>query len=357
MYTDDDLKAALDAGAIDRINYLSLAEFLAARLALRGTTAPAAAAAAVPVRRFDLTHLLWYAGALIVMAAMTIFTTTAFNALGGGALIITGLFYAFAFGAFGNALWRSPETRTPGGLALTVAVAMVPMIIYGIQDALDLWRFAQGKPGEYKAFFPYIHGSWIYMELATVAAAALVMRFRPFPFLLMPAGIALWFFSMDIVVWLAHFDTVATRANVSVLFGLATIAAAWAVDLKARDKGDYAFWLHIFGIMTFWGGLTAQDSKGEIGPLLYCLINVGLLLFAVYMNRRVYAVFGTIGVATYLGHLAAQVFRDFLAFSFVLTLIGVGVIALGIWYNKNRDRFARWLDASLPAGLRRLRPH
>ena len=37
--------------------------------------------------------------------------------------------------------------------------------------------------------------------------------------------------------------------------------------------------------------------------------------------------------------------------------IGVGVIALGIWYNKNRDRFARWRDASLPAGLRRLRPH
>ena len=33
--------------------------------------------------RFDLVHLLWYAGALIVIGAMGLFTTLAFAQLGG----------------------------------------------------------------------------------------------------------------------------------------------------------------------------------------------------------------------------------------------------------------------------------
>ena len=51
----------------------------------RGSTA------AVPAATFDVAHLLWYAGALIVMGAMGLFTTLAFSQMGGRALTLAGL--------------------------------------------------------------------------------------------------------------------------------------------------------------------------------------------------------------------------------------------------------------------------
>ena len=48
-----------------------------------------------------------------------------------------------------------------------------------------------------------------------------------------------------------------------------------------------------------------------------------------FLGRRVYAVFGVIGIALYLGDLADKVFRDSLLFPFALSLIGVAVIAAG----------------------------
>jgi AhpC/TSA family len=43
--------------------------------------------------------------------------------------------------------------------------------------------------------------------------------------------------------------------------------------------------------------------------------------------RRVYAVFGALGISIYLGHLADVVFKDSLLFPFALSLIGIAIIA------------------------------
>ena len=58
-------------------------------------------------------------------------------------------------------------------------------------------------------------------------------------------------------------------------------------------------------MMAFWGGLSMKSSDSEIAKALYCLLNVGLVLLSVVLRRRVYAVFGTLGVAGYLGYLVA----------------------------------------------------
>ena len=100
---------------------------------------------AVAPPHFDFAHLLWYAGALIVMTAMGLFSTLAFSQMGGRALTVTR--------------WSMPSPSRPpaiicgtsrtaqsGGLLIAIAVSMAPLAVYGIQDALDLWgQF--GKPG------------------------------------------------------------------------------------------------------------------------------------------------------------------------------------------------------------------
>jgi hypothetical protein len=45
------------------------------------------------------------------------------------------------------------------------------------------------------------------------------------------------------------------------------------------------------------------------------------------------------------------VFGDSLLFPFVLTLLGLGVVVLGIWWQKHEARINATLSAWVPAGL------
>ena len=86
------------------------------------------------------------------------------------------------------------------------------------------------------------------------------------------------------------------------------------------------------------------------------MLNIGLIGLAVFLSRRVYAVFGAMGVASYLGYLAYRVFKDSLLFPFALTLVGVAVVGAGILYQRHSGRIAAALECALPLGLRSLRP-
>jgi hypothetical protein len=352
MLADADLRAIRDAGLIDDAKMADIANFLAAR------RMPAAAA---PAPRFDLTHVLWYAGALIVMGAMGLFTNEAFNRMGGWALAGCGAAYLVILIATGDHLWRKPGLRVPAGLLVAVGISMVPLIIYGIQDALDLWKYALGKPGEYKNFFPYMNGSWLYMEIGAIVVSLLAVWRYPLPFILLIAAVALWFMSMDLALWFTrmpndYYDW-DVRRNVSIIFGLVMIGTAWTVDILRRDGPDFPFWIHIFGVMAFWGALSATDGGTALEQALYCLICVGVIGLGVFLNRRVYAVFGALGVATYLGYLASEVFPDVLIFSFALSGIGLLIIGLGLLLHRNYAKMERALNRMLPEMLRSLRPY
>lgn len=348
-FTETDLRAAASAGAIETAQLGRLLDFLHQRAASQ----PATAGALAP--QFDVAHLLWYAGALIVMTAMGLFSTLAFSQMGGEALAITALIYAAGFAAGGHYLWHVKGLRTPGGLLIAIAVSMAPLAVYGVQDALNMWG-EFGKPGTVQGFYVWIKGSWIFMEAAAILAAAIALRFYPFPFIMVIAGVALWFMSMDLAPWIAgadHSDW-ETRRRVSLWFGLGTLVVASAVDWLRR--GDFAFWLHLFGMLAFWGAVSFTSGGTPLDKALYCAMNVVLLFLSVFLGRKVYAVFGVLGIAIYLGDLASKVFKDSLLFPFALSAIGVTVIAAGLLYYRRQDKIAAWLDATMPDAIKRLRP-
>ncbi len=348
-------KDAALAGIITPDQALRLAGFFGTDMPPSPATSARMQGETAPAPRFDLAHLLWYAGALLIMGAMGTFSTLAFGMMGAPALLATAILYGIAFTIAGHWLWHGKGLRIPGGLLVAVAVSMVPMVVWSVQEMAGWWA-SSGKPGTYRDFYHYIRAGFIPMEIATIAASLLALRFYRFPFLVFLAAVALWFMSMDVADYLRGGDPMwEWRRNVSLAFGLALIPLAWAVDLKFRDA-DYGFWLHMVAAATFWGGLTFQPSSGEIGKFVYLLINAGLLCFAVFLSRRVYAVFGAIGVLIYIGHLTGKVFKDWLSFPFVLTLIGLGIIWLGILWQRNSARIEAWLLARLPVALVRLRP-
>ncbi len=340
-FSDHDLRAASAAGVLDAPQLARLMDFLQARGTAQSTGS-----------KFDVVHLLWYAGALIVIGAMGLFSTLAFARMGGTALTLTAVVYAIAFAAAGHHLWTNKNLRVPGGLLIAIAVTMAPLAVYGIQDALGMWG-EFGRPGTLRQFYLWIKGSWLFMELAAIAAALAALRFYRFPFIVSIIALALWFMSMDLAPWIDNmaYATFETRRQLSVAFGLAVLAVAWIVDRRQRD-GDFAFWLHLFGLMAFWGGISMSHSGSELAKALYCAMNVGLLLMALFLSRRAYAVFGVLGIAGYLGDLADRVFKDSLLFPFALSLIGVGVIAAGLAYHRHEAAITAFLDARLP-GWRR----
>lgn len=352
VFTHDDLNAAFRANLITASQRESLVAFFDARPQTSADATPSAR----PATRFDVVHLLWYAGALIVMGAMGLFTTLAFSQMGGEALTIIALVYAALFTWAGHHLWIAKNLRTPGGLLIAIAVSMAPLAAYGIQDALGLWRDDK-KPGTVRAFYELINGGWIWMEVAAIVAAAWALRFYRFPFIVMIPAIALWFMSMDIVPWLSGADAIDfdMRRRISMWFGLGMIAAAVVVNSRQRN-GDFAFWLYLFGVATFWGAVSATSGGTPLAKAIYCLLNVGFLFLAVFLGRRVFAVFGTIGIAMYLGDLAEKVFDDSLLFPFALSLIGIAIIGIGLYFHRHQDRINVWFDSRLPDPLRRLRP-
>jgi hypothetical protein len=196
------------------------------------------------------------------------------------------------------------------------------------------------------------------MEAATLAAAFAALRRWPFPFIAFVAGVAAWFMSMDIATWFFRHavDDFEIRRQVSLAFGGAMILLAWGLDLRRPKGGDFAFWLHLFGVMCFWSGLTAGDSGIPLAMAIYCAVNIGLVLLGVFLGRRAYAVFGAMGVVFFLGDLAWHVFDNALGFSFALSAIGVAVIWLGLLLSRNEARLAAWLTRNLPPALLALRP-
>jgi len=172
MIEEADLQAAVAAGIIGddtKAKLLALArERGEARAAAR---TPAARTAPAP--KFDAVHALYYAGALIVIGAMGLFSTTAFNALGGWALTTTAVLYAAGFAVLGRRLWSAPETRTPGGLAIAVAEMCIQG---GVGAAVDAGRIPGWPLSPTEALFSESHGRFVVSAREGAKAEALLRR-------------------------------------------------------------------------------------------------------------------------------------------------------------------------------------
>jgi hypothetical protein len=228
--------------------------------------------------KFDVAHLAYYLGAMIVIGAMGWFITKGWDDLGGAGIAAVAAIYAIVFILVGKTLWDKYGLRVPGGLLYTMAVWMTPLVVYGLERVAGVWP--QGDPGSYREYHIWIHGSWIVMELATIAAGLLALRVRRFPFLTFPIAFALWYMSMDIAPLLLGRDNLSwnERNWVSVAAGMLILIAAYIIDMRERGEEDYAFWCYLFGLCAFWGGLSVMESGSEAGKFVYFLINIALMV-------------------------------------------------------------------------------
>jgi hypothetical protein len=299
---------------------------------------------------FDFTHVLYYFGGLIAIGAMTIFMNIGWESFGGWGIFFISLAYA-GVGLKLTGHFQNKGLSIPAGICATFAIALTPLAIYGLQQALGLWP----DDTTYHEYHRYIKWHWIYLELGTLAVGTIVAWKYRYPFLIMPIAVTLWYISMDLTAMISGGDiTWELRKLVSMYSGILMIGLAFWVDVRSRNTVDYAFWLYVFGVMAFWCGLSAQDSDSELAKFIYFMINVLMLGVGVLLIRRVFVIFGALGCCGYLGYLASSVFEDSWLFPIALTAIGLSIIYLGVIWQKNEATITLKARNLLPQQIREL---
>ncbi len=308
-----------------------------------------------PLSSTPLSKLLFYAGSLVVIASMTWLMTLGWETFGDLGMLAIAMVYSLIFTFCGSLLWNKSKNRgdlrVPGGLFITMAVCMTPLIVYSLQSYLHL--FPEKTPDHYTNFYYQISSSWIWMELATIFTGMLALHFVRFPFLTLPIFVSSWFFTMDVIPLLVGNDITWDQKNwISLFFGIILLSVSCFIDQKS--KKNYAFWGYLFGTLVFWGALSSLswESNSEIILFIYLILNLFLMIASIVVKRKILLVFGVIGFSSYLGHLAYDLFKNSIGFPFALSAVGLLIIYSGLLYQKHRSRIESYIIDKIPVRLR-----
>ena len=309
---------------------------------------------------FRPADILYYLGGLVAIGAMTLFMTLGGERFGGGGLMLISSIYCVVALGLAEFLLARRDLAIPAGIAATLAVVMVPLAVYGVQHFLGLWPSDGARAWAYRDYHTHIDWRWL-MMLATLAAGVVALWRYRLPFLVMPSAVMLWYMSMDLAPFLFGGDSTAFFSDrgklVSMYFGLAMTVLALRADARSRNSKDFAFWLYGFTVLTFWGGLSSMRAHDELNGFLYCCVNLLMIAIGAALSRGIFAVFGGLGVALYLGHLSHTIFKGSMLFPVALAAIGLAIIAVGVYWQRHEEAIGHRLRTLIPARVRELIAH
>lgn len=283
---------------------------------------------------FNTANLFYYAGAVVVIGAMSCFMTMGWSS--PPFIFIVSLAYQVGLFLGGNALWQRGLT-IPGGLLLAAFVSLTQLTVFGLQKTLGVGELGSVA---YPTFHVFIRQSFVWMELTTILVGGVTLHYFYFPFIVAPIAWSFWYLSMDLVPLLVpNGGREKLRATVTQVIGVLNYAASAALDTKAPDLG---WWLCLGGVLMFWFATTMRvgtswGSGGEATKAALCAMNVAFLVASVALGRAIFAVCGTLGLTSYLMHLAHTVFRDSPFFPIILSAVGLAVMYIGYLLHAHQN--------------------
>ncbi len=344
-FTWADLERWADEGLIAR------SQLAAIREAMGQDVPPRPVATASPREErhgFNLITVVYYVGAFLILFAYTVFMGLQWESLSAAGQVAVSLFSSLGLIALGAGV-RRVDYPTGGGLLVFAGTGIVPLVVYSIQNLTGTWPEA-GVNFEYEDFFDVISSAWVTMEVVTIVVTLLVLWWIRFPLLTLLVAFWFWFLSLDVsrgVVGDEDLNWGDTEQGVSMLF--AAVALGAGVFLQLRGARPYSFWLYLFGhliLLSSLGSWALDEDERAIRGLGFLLVYIVTVVASVWLQSRVFLVFGALGVYCYVGYLAFEVFEDTLGFTFSLAFIGLLLIAGAIAFQRFLQpwwaRRARW---------------
>ena len=128
---------------------------------------------------FQLAHVAYYFGALLIIAAMGWLLNEAWLGIGDHALLVIAAMYMTLFTLAGRSLWQR-GLHIPGGLLGAVAVSLTPLLVFAIERLSGLWVLGD-QQDDYHSYYTLVQGGWLVMEVATLLVGLAMLRLLPFP--------------------------------------------------------------------------------------------------------------------------------------------------------------------------------
>ncbi len=182
-------------------------------------------------------------------------------------------------------------------------------------------------------------GNEVLVELATVAAALVALRSTRFSLLVLPVALVLLravFHAADVLGragWGA-----ASAGWVWVAASGVMVLLAYETSRRQRGDADFALWLHLTAAMA--AATASVMLTNQVEWYRHLLVPAAFVAFAfsLRMRRAPWTLLGLGWFVAYLGWLAGEVFRDTPFFPIVLAALGIGVIVLTVWIQRNSER-------------------
>ena len=343
-FTWSDLEQWTGVGLLRPEQLTAIREHLTAEHDARPWATPNAAS---PERRgrFDLVTVAYYFGAFIILLAGTIFVGLQWEELGRPGQ------FAASWGAVAG-LWlvgawlRRGGHALGGNLLIFAGTGGAPLGVYTLLRILGLWPDSVDA-ASYQAFYRTIDAAWLLLEVASIAVTLAVIWLARFPLLTLLLAFWGWYLSMDLTELIAGHNDFAwgpTEWTVGALVGAAMLGiGAW---LQRRHGGqDWSRWFYFFGHVALLGNLAALALGDDLlAGVVFLAVYVGFVAASVWLQSRMFLVFGAIGVYAYVAKLAFDVFDRSLGFTLVLAAVGLLIVLATVAY----ERYARpWLAQRL----------
>ncbi len=291
----------------------------------------------------NFVSLAYYFGSFMILLAYTIWMGLEWESLGQTGQIAVSFFTIVILWAIGYFLQRN-GFRVAGGLLIFVGTGIVPLLVYTVQRALGVWpddsRYA------YRDFYRIVAQTWVLLELVSLGVAIIVIWRVRFTLISLLIAFWTWFLSMDITRWMSQSDywTWSDREQiVSTVIGVGMLALG--ILLQRKAKQDYSFWFYLFGhlIILIHLSVLTLNREGFLS-IVYFVIYLAFVIASVWLQRRVFLVFGAIGFYSYLSYLVFRVFEGALGFVFALGGIGLLIVLTAVGYQRY---FRPWLENQL----------
>jgi hypothetical protein len=298
----------------------------------------------------NLVTVAYYFGAFIILLAGTIFVGLQWEDLGRPGQLVASWGAVAGLWLLGAWLKRAGH-ELGGNLLIFAGTGVVPLGVYTLLRLLNLWPDASDA-ATYQAFYRTIDAAWLLLEVASIAITVAVIWVSRFPLLTLLLAFWGWYLSMDLTELVVRHDDFAwgpPEWTVGALVGAGMLALG--VWLQRRHSGqEWSLWFYLFGHIALLGNLAALALGDDALPgVLFLAVYVGFVIASIWLQARVFLVFGAIGVYAYVAKLALDVFDRSLGFTVALAAIGLLIVLVTVAYERHARPWLARRFGALPA--------
>ena len=311
-------------------------------------------------RGLNAVTVAYWGGALAVLFALGWFLVDRWRGLGAGGVLAVSVGYAIVFALVAWKLARSGFERAAAFSTLLV-VGMVPVMTWAVMALAGVW------PDVPRVYSPQLPSGgyspreltrWIPIDVATLVASLIALRFVRFDVLALPAAISWAYLPFHVMPAITGVPISWELEGFTALaVGTSLLTVGYLVEQRQRggSDGDYASWIYLVGLGAMVAaGTQIWDKHRAITPHVVLAFAIASVAIALRLRRRSFLAAGAIGFVGYLGWLAFDVFRRTLGFPIVLAGFGLSIILLAVWLQRRFPALTSRMGSDRLAGRRSL---